>query len=298
MTTIDLRTTARLSAEGWTPYDIRKALATGVLLRVKRGVYAPGGALDERDAHLRLLRARASESADNVISHVSAAVLHGLPVRKAALSRVHVTRPGTAHGKTSVNQVLHNRPLDARDVVVLDGVRVTSLVRTIVDVAHCEPFGWAVAAADAGLRLGAKRPALEAAAAGLRHVPRARRITAVVAFADARADSPLESWSRVSIARAGLPVPELQWEVRDGDGQWCATSDFAWPGFRLVGEADGKGKYAEQMASGRSGSDVVMAQTRRDEDIRRCGYWVCHWDWGIATDHLKLGTLLRQHLVA
>ena len=294
--TTDVRTTARLTAEGWTAHDITKALASGVLVRVKRGIYAPAGAMSVRDAHVRLARAVAEESAKSVISHVSAAVLHGLPVRNTALDRVHVTRPDTGHGKTTAHQRLHLRPLDAGDVVVRDGVRVTSLERTIVDLARTEPFGWAVSAADAALRLGLKRPVLQAAAGRLRHVPGGTKAVGVVAFADARAESPLESWSRVSIARAGFPAPELQWEVRDTDGEWCATTDFGWPGHGMVGEADGKGKYEEQLASGRSGADLVMSAQRRDEAIRQSGWRVCHWGWAVATDHRLLGALLRPYL--
>lgn len=294
----DLRTTARLTAEGWTMYDITKALRSGVLVRVKRGVYAPGGAMSVREAHVRLVRAVAEQSANSVISHVSAAVLHGLPVRNAALNRVHVTRPDTGHGKTSAHQQLHLRPLDDGEVVVRDGVRVTSLERTIVDLARSEPFGWAVSAADAALRLGLKRPVLQEAAFGLRHVPGRTKAVGVVAFADAKAESPLESWSRVSIARAGFPAPMLQWEVRDADGEWCATTDFGWPNHGVVGEADGKGKYDDQLASGRSGADLVMTAQRRDETIRHSGWRVSHWGWVTATDHRLLGALLRPYLIS
>jgi hypothetical protein len=58
-------------------------------------------------------------------------------------------------------------------------------------------------------------------------VPDARR---VVAFADARSESVGESRSRVAIALAGLPPPQLQWPVTLGS---TAYTDFAWPEQRI-----------------------------------------------------------------
>lgn len=94
----------------------------------------------------------------------------------------------------------------------------------------------------------------------------------MLAFADGRAESPGESLSRVAIVRAGLPAPELQFEIHlpDGGG-WVATSDFAWPEHGVVGERDGREKYAADPRRGRTAADVIMGEKDRDALIIECG---------------------------
>jgi hypothetical protein len=82
-------------------------------------------------------------------------------------------------------------------------------------------------------------------ARGCPGVPVARR---VVAFADGRSESVGESRSRVAIAAAGLPPPELQWSMRLDHGM--AYTDFAWPELRTVGEFDGRVKYGRLLRPG------------------------------------------------
>lgn len=70
------------------------------LTRVRRGAYAePAADLDPR-VHLQLLEATVPQcSSAAVVSHMSAAVLHGLPVEDDALDRVHLTRFREGGGK-------------------------------------------------------------------------------------------------------------------------------------------------------------------------------------------------------
>jgi hypothetical protein len=162
------------------------------------------------------------------------------------LDRAHVTFARRSGGRRDDRLYVHTAPLEPDDVVVIDGVRVTSAARAVVDIARTAAFAPAVAVADAALRLGVRHVErlestgltepgvpgadLDAAlrrAAGLPGVPDARR---VVAFADARSESVGESRSRVAIALAGLPPPQLQWPVTLGS---TAYTDFAWPEQRI-----------------------------------------------------------------
>src|SRR5262249_1584434 len=54
-------------------------------------------------------------------------------------------------------------------------------------------------------------------------------------FADGRAESAMESEVRLIIIDYGLPLPELQYEIRGSDGQLWRV-DFAWPEVRLAAE--------------------------------------------------------------
>jgi predicted transcriptional regulator of viral defense system len=79
-----------------------------------------------------------------VLSHGSAAVLHGLPVWPDTVERVHVTRSRQGNGtRRSVVQV-HGAPLDPCEMTMLDGVPVTSLTRTVLDLARTLPMEQAV----------------------------------------------------------------------------------------------------------------------------------------------------------
>jgi hypothetical protein len=271
-----------LIAAGATPYELGARVARGDLVRVRRGAYADAVGLTREDAHLRLLRATLAElGPDAVASHASAALLHGLPVAPGELGLVRVTRRSATHGRSGPGFRQSTAALAPGEVVEVGGVPCTSSARTAIDVACSASFGWGVGACDAVLHLElADADALAqacASATGRRGVHRAR---AAVAFADGRAASVLESLSRVQLRRLGLPTPELQFEVTL-DGRVVATSDFAWPEFGVVGEADGTQKYVDQAFDQRTGAEVIRDEKRREGKIRDAGWWITRWDWDL-----------------
>jgi hypothetical protein len=66
-----------------------------------------------------------------------------------------------------------------------------------------------------------------------------RAATSTLECADPRAESPPESRLRLSLLRAGLPVPVPQFTVLH-DGFFVARVDLAWPAYRLAVEYDGQ----------------------------------------------------------
>ena len=48
----------------------------------------------------------------------------------------------------------------------------------------------------------------------------------------------MESEARLAMIDGGLPIPELQYEVIDGNGE-LRRLDFAWPDLRVAVEYDG-----------------------------------------------------------
>lgn len=285
----------KLLAAGWTDAELRRRRLAGGLVTVGRGAYLSGG--DERldDAAARhALAAVAAGAGDGAISHVSAAALHGLPVWGLRLERAHRTRHRDSGGRRSRGIHLHTAPLDADEIVEIGGVPLTTAARTVVDVARNGPFEPAVAVADAALRLRLVTHAeLEAAvtrARGWPGVPRARR---VVAFADGRSESVGESRSRVAIARAGLPVPELQFAVRIR-GDDVAFTDFGWPRWYTVGEFDGRVKYGRRLAPGQEPGDVVFAEKVREDAIRDTGQRVVRWTWDELPSFADVAARIRR----
>jgi hypothetical protein len=78
---------------------------------------------------------------------------------------------------------------------------------------------------------------------------RCRGLDRVVALADPRAESPMETRLRLNLVAAGLPVPEVQYEIVDEYGFVLARADLACPGGRLDIEFDGGAHYTRARTS-------------------------------------------------
>ena len=153
---MDLHTRPALLAAGYSDRELRRALRAGELTPVRRGSYVRGQPPD--DAALRhLVAARAALdhlTGGVACSHVTAAVLHGLPVWRIPLRRVQVTRTEALRrsgSRANARVHVHAAPLTADEIVTLAGMPVTSLARTAVDLARSLPFEEAVAVVDAAL---------------------------------------------------------------------------------------------------------------------------------------------------
>lgn len=271
-----------LTEQGYSYAEIARKARRAELVRVRRGAYAdpPESELRPRAMHLRLLAATLGQSSpDAVVSHVSAAALHGLPIWTEHLGRVHLTRDRAGQGKVRRYVQIHGARLAPSDIVDVEGFRVTSVARTVVDLACTLSMLQAVSVGDAALRAGLRREALTEvlAQAGRRHgVADARRC---IAFLDPRAESPGESMSRVVLFQQGMPAPEPQFEVFDA-GHFVARSDFGWEKFRTLGEFDGKVKYGQLLLKpGQSPEDALFEEKQREDALRDLGWQVVRWIW-------------------
>lgn len=277
--TPDLQSTASLRLTGVGPNDLAKEVTSGTLVRVRRGFYRTAGDLEAEAGHRLLIRATLPDlEPDAALSHGSAAILHGLPVPRTQLGRVAVSRQRRGRGHVSVGVHERGCPLPPCDVTVVDEVVVTSLARTVVDLARTLPFDWGVAVADAALRSGLDRGDLLVQVGRSRRWPGNRRARAVAAFADPAAESPGESRSRAILAIAGLPAPLLQYEVRS-DGRLLGRSDFCWEEHGVLGEFDGLAKYGRLVRPGERPEDVVVREKIREDDLRAAGWGVSRWTW-------------------
>ena len=279
----ELRFTAELmAAEGLTMHHLLNACRAGEWERVRRGAYVRGVVPDERAQHLLLIAATMPLVGDgSVVSHASAAVLHGFPVPRSLLDRVWITREGGGHGRHGPVVHLRRCRLDSEDVTFVGGVPVTSPARTAIDLARAAKLEWGVIACDAALAIGVERTDLLGVIERMRGWPGVRRADRAARFADPGAQSPLESVSRLQISRLRYPVPVVQFPVLRG-GVLVATSDFGWEDSGLVGECDGKVKYGVLLEAGETAADAVMREKRREERIRGAGYWISRWDWADA----------------
>lgn len=238
--------------------------------------------------------ARRITNATAAFGYQTAAAAHGLPVYRSRSDRVDLIVPGPHSRKNSLDVVRHRVPLPDTDVLVIDGLRLTTLERTVYDVIRTASLEAAVVCFDAALHRAAwhaKKNTYDTEVAerfrtrvqerirrhkGARGIRQARF---VASFADGRAQSPGESVSRLWMWQLNVPRPELQYRVVFPDGTY-ALLDFAWPRRSRWGEFDGKIKYADaDLLGGRTPDEVLERQARREERARRATGWRCD-RWG------------------
>ncbi len=277
----NLTYTRDLIRHGRSADEIARMVRAGELTRVRRGAFVMGAgstASGTRPTHLRLVRATVAQCpSELVVSHMSAAVVHGLPLWSAGLDRVHFTASRRGGGKSRRLVKVHGSPLEADEIAVVDGLVVTSLARTVLDLACELPMQSAVAVGDAALRLGVTRADLDSLVerAGPRNgIGAARR---AIAFLDRRSGSVGESRSRVLLHANGFPKPELQFEIVDREGWVFAHGDFGWEELRTVGEFDGKTKYRRDLRPGHDPERELFDEKLREDRIRDLDLQVVRW---------------------
>ncbi|WP_295779778.1 hypothetical protein, partial [uncultured Microbacterium sp.] len=223
-----------------------RSVRRGEIIQVTRGVYASRDAwqtLPPWQQYLARVRAHLLNAPDDVLCLESAAALHGLPVLGAPHD-IHVLGSASATARSAGGVRVHTSAHPDRVIEEVDGIRLTSLADTCIDVARTRHPGFALAVADAAARVDERCTALtlvtlneERASARGR-----RRARWALHRADPAAESPLESLSRAVTEWAGLPEPELQiWFGSPAGGG--DRVDVWWPQLRIAGEADGLLKY-------------------------------------------------------
>lgn len=247
------------------------------LTQIYRGAYLQTGqrALDQvptKSLHAAKAIAVGVSTSAAVLSGFSAAVMHDLPLLDQRIpQRVHLTRSS----KSSANKwvVPHQSTLSDDDIVIIAGVRCTSITRTIRDLAGTLELHELLALADAARVRGVDLTNLPLA---LRN---RQRLQWLADHASDRSESYAESWSRFLFISEGVDLPILQPTViSTSDGKFLARPDFATPD-GLLGEFDGKIKYGDLVQPGESAADVVMREKRRENTLRDANFEIVRWDW-------------------
>jgi predicted transcriptional regulator of viral defense system len=309
---------AALREVGVTPHGLRRLCAAGVLHGIRRGVYVAGErwrAADADERYRLLVRATVLAAGHPpVLSHQSAAALHGLPTIGGWPDTVHALTPDTSGGSTASHLTGHRGP--APDAVTeIEGCRVTPLARTLVDVAVTSSFLIAVTMLDHALRVEQERqtrpgalvrPGEEPARLALTRDdllreletvnPRTgrRRAEHAIRFADPLSANPGETLSRVRIFQLGFEVPELQVCFPDIEGR-NAYVDFWWRRVRKIGEFDGFLKYgAGSVLGDRDPGVVVWAEKKREDALRARAASFDRWGWDLALSPERFHAFLTE----
>jgi hypothetical protein len=280
----------------------------GDFVRVQRGVWMPQNdwsALDHDQRYRALVIATAAYFGNGaVFSHHSAAAIWKLPWLGPWPTKAHVLGSSSIGGKSTGTITRHDMDR-IHTIDLIDGLRVTSLLDTVVDLARVLPHHHAVVVLDAALRR-TEHPLKDVPRTNLRQADLLERLSAephrkghvraaaAIDFADGRADRPGESLSRVSISRAKLTAPELQVPMRGASGrQWVV--DFWWPEFNVIGEFDGESKYTDpEFLHGRTPAQAVIDEKWREDDLRATGRGMTRWGWSIAQSIAQLRTQLTR----
>ncbi len=220
-----ITTTAELRAAGSSGRQIRARVLRGELVRLGHGFYATRelaqavGHLDFGEHFLAAYAAAATLGPDAVASHRTAAHIHGLDLLTGPGATVTLTRP-PGFGSRSAKQPgvhLYVARLPPGHVSQRFGLPITTVARTVLDLARSTPFEDGIVTADSALhRHLTSKKELRAALAETPQVRGSRRAAGVVEFADGLSESALESIARVVFRNCGLPKPALQ--VRIGGG--------------------------------------------------------------------------------
>lgn len=282
---------------------VDRARERGELVTLSRGVHVAASrwetlTVDDR-FRLRSIAARHAIAPGEVLSHHSAAALHGLPVVDAWPDRAETTVLGGS-ALTSSATLRRHRVVRPPETVLIDGILVTSLAQTVVDLATELPFPAAVAAGDAALGMlerreggaGVARLRVDLARiAGLlgsgRGSARARR---VLAFVDPLSESPGESITRAALHLLSAPAPVVQHRITGISGRVWRV-DLGWPELGVVLEFDGRAKYTDpRLRQGRSAEQVVYDEKLREDDIRPRVRAFGRVDWTTARDLRRLAS--------
>lgn len=277
---------ADLRRAGVTDAEVRRHLRRGEWVRLRRGVLAEAtqlAGLDDAGRHLldTVAVVLALQRPSAVVGRHSAATLYGLPLPRSVDRTVALLDP--SQNRTAEGYRIHRAPLPAGDVTRRRGIPVTTLPRTLVDLARTLPLVDAVIAADAALhRLPdlVTPDTLRAAATAAAGWTRAADTRRLADLAAEHVESPLETRHRLALLGSRVPLPRRGMRI-DLDGDHFHP-DGLWEEEGVVQETDGRVKTLDPWA-GRTAEQKIWAEKRRAEKMTAAGLRF----WRVAAEDLE-----------
>lgn len=228
----------------------------------------------------------------------SAAIVHDLAVPPSVMWPLDIAKLGGGTCKPSKwSRRTHISPCD---VVVIDGMRATSLDRTAVDCLRTLDFPAALSVADSYLRkTNQPRERLEAlVAASQKGKPGIRNARVVANLADGRSESWGESVARAAMIDLGFAVPDLQVPYQDPVSGKRYRADFSWDiddSRTVIGEMDGLLKYKEASITGGDAIGVLVREQQRESRLTVGGRSVVRFTPGQVEDKAYFERLLDSY---
>ncbi|MEK6228197.1 MAG: type IV toxin-antitoxin system AbiEi family antitoxin domain-containing protein [Actinomycetota bacterium] len=278
----------QLAALGLTAGAVDKRVQRGRLFPMHRGVYAVG----RRGLNVRghWMAAVLALGGGAVLSHRAAAALWGL--REPPTGRIDVTVPSPSGRKRRRDIAVHrSATMAAHHVTSRDRIPVTTVPRTLLDLAAVEPRRTLERALDEAerLRLLDLRglQAILGDSRGRRGTTTLLSVLQEHTAGSTLTRSELEERFLALCREHGLPPPRVNAWVAMGEGG--IEADFLWPSRSLIVEVDGFASHATRKA--------FESDRRRDRRVRLAGYQPLRFTWREVTETpAAVAAELRAHL--
>ncbi|WP_435206049.1 type IV toxin-antitoxin system AbiEi family antitoxin domain-containing protein [Micromonospora sp. bgisy143] len=268
-------TLAQALRAGLTKDQVRQLCRSGRWQGLLRGCYVPEA--ESSDSTLRRARIRAALASlgSGAFAVLDTALeLHGIAgLRRTA--QVHVSVPVDSPRPQRALApwlAVHQVTTGTGEIATVGGVRATSPLRTIADVILRVDRYSAVSVLDSALYQGLVTP--DELAVVPRLIRGRRGAVAArpwLAEADGRAQSPLETRTRLRCVDGGVPPDALQLEVRDDDGYLLGIGDLGWRVWRVLAEADGRSVHDTP--------EAAFADRRRQNRLVNAGWTILRFTW-------------------
>ncbi|HEY6424831.1 MAG TPA: DUF559 domain-containing protein [Pseudonocardiaceae bacterium] len=252
------------------PDDLLTALRAGRLRRVQRGIYLPRR-VEATPPVLARAALLSSGAVGAVPSHATAARVHRIAVPDEHRPQ-HVTVAREQRRRNRRDLHFHTRSIGCGEVERCDGVPVTSVARTLADLATSLarlPAAWAM---DDALRrrLCAKSDVIAVIQRWRGGVGCARACDRLDE-ADGVAESILETAGRLVLRDRGVPLPIPQYELRALDGTLVARLDGAYLREKVAVEFDGADPHGLP--------EAVFRDRWRQNALPELGWTVLRFTW-------------------
>jgi very-short-patch-repair endonuclease len=275
-------TRAQAATFGVTKHVVSRLIRQQILTEPVPGVLVVVGSPCTWRQRLTVATCAANSSA--VAGYRSAAALHGMdgydegPLEVVATAWRRIEIDGL---------VLHTGPLDG-DVLDIDGIRCTSIARTLCDLGSVDPVNRVRMAFEWAWRSGVSLAWLQTTVDRL-HRPgqRGTGVLQQLLIEARRCGRPTESALEVELEQAlrGLAGLVRQHDIRNADGEVIARADFAVPDAMVAIEAHSRRHHF--------GPDALLRDAARDRAMQAQG-WVVRY---VTKRHLANPAAVRLSIV-
>ncbi len=266
-------TTKQAAAIGFSSRAVRDRVRRGTLERVHPGVY--GFPSSEETWHRSAIAAVLSAAEPAAASHLTAAYLWGMVSRQPDAVEIVARRHERVHREPFT---LHeSKDLLESDIVELDGIPVTTAVRTVVDLGASAPPWLVERCLDTGLRKElftawqVRCFIARVARPGRTGVGTIRPLVEERLVWDTITESDLEDLFRSVISSLPFPMPDPQYKLFKPSGEFIGRFDFAYATRMALIETDSEAYHMDPVS--------FQRDREKQNEAHALGWTVYRFTW-------------------
>lgn len=280
---------------------LARAVAQGLLVKLRHGAYADSGVWDSAtraQRHDLISRAVMQRYDDRVaLSHTSLIIRRGGPDWGLDLTSVHVTNLFARGDRTKAGITHHRGVCRVGDITRLDDHWAVVTARAAMETAILAERDPAVCVIDWVLNRGLASYDECAALVDplMRAWPGSVDLGHVLSLCDSKRESVGETRTALLMGDHGFSEVQPQWEVFRPNGSLAGRVDFTLHRERVMVEFDGKIKYGRLLKPGQTIQDVIMAERSRERLLEELtGYSMFRLVWADLENPRATSERLRQ----